>query len=293
MQKTSLTKRALRFESLETRTLMAGNVTAAINEAGNLEIRGDSKSNVVAVTQFNNGEWKVQGLVGTTINGKSSEKFEYSGGMDVSLGRGNDGFAIVKGDLQGELSIRTSDGIDGVALTRLRAWSIFVHTGADTDAILVAKVTVEAPLTEPENPTSLLQSELGTATFQTSSGDDYVLLAKLTAQSVYVSTHGGRDLVGLLGVSADERLYVNVGEGDFDIVGAVKNSAPIANIHGGGNLADSYFSALNSFEEKQIKGFQFNQSFDVYAQQLESLVETYLPLLKQLPGLGGLPNFSL
>lgn len=284
--------RTARLESLEARTLMAGNVTAAITEAGDLEIRGDSKNNIVAVTQFNSGIWKVQGLLGTKINGKNSEKFEYSGGMDVSLGRGHDGFAIVKGNVEGALSIRTSNGIDGVVLTRLTAQSIYVNTGADTDALLVAGVTVQAPLEQPETP-ALLQDGLGVATFQTSSGDDYVLIAKLTAQSVYVHTHTGRDIVGLLGVEADEKLHVNLGDGNLDILAAVKNDAPVANLYGGKDLADGYFHAANSFDEQTATGFEMTQSFDAYYEQLENLVESYLPLVQQLPGLNGLPNLDL
>jgi hypothetical protein len=285
-------QRPMKFENLEARTLMAGNVTAEISEAGNLEILGDSNHNIVAVTQFNSGIWKVQGLLGTKINGKNSEKFEYSGGMDVSLGRGHDGFAIVKGNVEGALNIRTSSGIDGVVLTRLTAQSIYVNTGADTDALLVAKVTVQVREEQPETA-AVLQSEAGTAIFQTSSGDDYVLIAKLTAPSVYVYTNAGRDIVGLLGVEASEKLHVNLGSGNLDILGAVKNSAPVANLFGGEDLSDGYFHAANTFEEENASGFELTQSFDAYFEQLESLVEAYLPLVQQLPGLNGLPNLDL
>jgi hypothetical protein len=289
---TSNLQRSFGFENLEIRTPMAGNVTAAINTAGDLEIRGDSKNNIVAVTQFNNGLWKVQGLLGTKINGGNSAKFEYSGGMDVSLGRGHDGFAIVKGNIEGALNIRTSQGIDGVAITRVTAQSIYVNTGTDTDALLVAKVTVQPLEEQPEIP-ALMEGGLGTAIFQTSSGDDYVLIAKLTAPSVYVYTNAGRDIVGLLGVEASEKLHVNLGSGNLDILAAVKNSAPIANLYGGEDLADGYLHAANTFEEESVNGFELTQSFDAYYEQLENLVETYLPLVQQLPGLNGLPNLDL
>ncbi|MCC7084407.1 MAG: hypothetical protein IT427_05305 [Pirellulales bacterium] len=283
--------RTLRIEQLETRTLMASNVTAAINTAGDLEIRGNSQSNVVAVTQFNSGVWKVAGLLGTTINGKHSEKFEYISGMNVSLGRGNDGLAIVKGNLDGALNVRTSSGFDGVAITRFTACSIYVSTGADTDAVLLADVTLQIPDMESDFAAQT-QGEFGTAIFNTGSGDDYVLLAKLTAPDVCVYTNGGRDIVGLLGVDACDSLSVNMGDGNLDILAVAYSSTPVANLSGGGNPVDSYLHARNSFEEENVTGFQFTQSFDAYADQLETLVETYLPLVQQLPGLGGLPNLG-
>jgi hypothetical protein len=285
-------RRKLGYEGLEARTLMAGNVAAAINQAGNLEIRGDSKDNFVVVTQFNSGEWKLQGVLGTKINGHNSEKFTYRGGMDVSLGRGNDGFEIVKGNLEGALDVRTSNGIDGVALMRFKAWSIFVHTGADTDALLVANVTVSGPDEQP--PTAaLVAGEYGSAIFQTSSGDDYVLLAKLTAANVAVHTHGGRDTVGLLAVTASGELRVNLGDDNLDILAGVKNTAAVASFDGGDGLADIYLHASNSFVEVNTAGFEFDYAFDAYFEQLETLVETYLPLVQQLPGFQGLPQLKL
>ena len=59
--------RPRRFELLETRSLLAGNVTVAVN-AGELDIIGDNANNNIQVTQLVSGAWKISGTA-TLING--------------------------------------------------------------------------------------------------------------------------------------------------------------------------------------------------------------------------------
>src|SRR5437867_2568423 len=83
------------FESLESRRLLAGNVTAADN--GTLvSILGDNKSNQVALSlNAAMTGYVVTGLNGTTVNGAAFAFLNTSGlarNIAVSLGNGDDVF---------------------------------------------------------------------------------------------------------------------------------------------------------------------------------------------------------
>src|SRR3954467_4828191 len=171
-------KRKVGFEHLETRAMMVGNVTAEVLEGGQLFIKGTTKDNFVVVTQLNNGDVKVAGVPGTNtkINGHSSQTFEGVDSLFATMGSGNDGFAITKGTFFGLVEINTGNGIDGVALTHLTAAGVQVNTGANTDVVLAAFVTVNSESTPTDFASvSAQQAELGTFGVNTSDGNDYVL----------------------------------------------------------------------------------------------------------------------
>src|SRR5262249_45868122 len=71
------TNRKLTFQTLESRQLMAGNVSAAVIN-GDLVVKGDVKSNDVAIFQVMQqgqvipGRYFITGLNGTTINNGNS-----------------------------------------------------------------------------------------------------------------------------------------------------------------------------------------------------------------------------
>ena len=64
--------RPRRFELLETRSLLAGNV-GVIQTGGLLTITGDAAANNVQISQLANGDWLVKGIA-TKINGANSQE---------------------------------------------------------------------------------------------------------------------------------------------------------------------------------------------------------------------------
>src|ERR1035438_7958764 len=82
----------LRFEGLESRVMLDGNVTSHIDH-GRLELSGDALNNSIAITQAA-GVITVKGLATTTIDGLKTEKFSGITDLTVELKDGNDSLAI-------------------------------------------------------------------------------------------------------------------------------------------------------------------------------------------------------
>ena len=82
------------FESLENRSMLAGNVTAAVDGGGNLTITGDAKANTIYIAETSSGGWRIQGL-STKINGhaKIFVTAPVTGNITVDMGDGNDRFS--------------------------------------------------------------------------------------------------------------------------------------------------------------------------------------------------------
>lgn len=83
--------RKLKLEHLETRAMLAGNVTVSVS-GGNLLVRGDNSSNQIAIVQVDTGAYAVVGLNGTKVNGSVDPvvKSGVKNNIDVDLKKGND-----------------------------------------------------------------------------------------------------------------------------------------------------------------------------------------------------------
>ena len=116
------TGRPVRFETLEDRKLMAGNITASVvNEE--LVLTGDGLGNQVEVHQTTGNLYKVTGLNGTKINGKADKSFLFDKGIRVDLKGGDDEFkmggTVFFDDVDGNLNINMGAGKDKVTLGRV------------------------------------------------------------------------------------------------------------------------------------------------------------------------------
>src|SRR5262245_56598606 len=121
------------FESLEHRTLLAGNVTAAV-AAGTLALNGDGSGNAIQVWQ-SGANWKVQGL-GTTVNGSFSvQTFAGVTNIVAALEGGNDFIRVFDGVLPGALVVSDSGGNDVAQLSNITAASITVNVGDGRDTV--------------------------------------------------------------------------------------------------------------------------------------------------------------
>jgi hypothetical protein len=158
--KSNRRSRKLSFQSLEERTLMAGDVGAAVSN-GTLTLTGDSNANDVQVVQLIGtdgrlvaGDFIVIGKNGTTINGFSSRSFGNVTNMNVTLGNpgsrntGNDDHFTLGADttdlkattltLAGALVVDMGDGNNQVDLQGVKiGGETVVNTGKDLDVVLV------------------------------------------------------------------------------------------------------------------------------------------------------------
>ncbi len=75
------TSRKLSFQTLEDRSLMAGNVTAAVQNHAALVVTGDNQDNAIEIQQVGDGQFKILVIDGTTkINGQTTATFFRSDG---------------------------------------------------------------------------------------------------------------------------------------------------------------------------------------------------------------------
>ena len=94
MQRTSRKSRALRFETLERRAMLAGDVTVSVVNH-NLVVHSDDGADSITVMQSATGAFQVEGVNGTTINGQSAI-LQPQGINDIAIvmGNGNDSVAV-------------------------------------------------------------------------------------------------------------------------------------------------------------------------------------------------------
>lgn len=130
----SIKRNKLGCEKLETRELMANNVTAFVTSAGDLQILGDSGGNQVLVRDLGGNRYMVSGMEGTTVNGQTFQNFSVtSDRLFASLGAGNDGI-FVDASVIGSINIKTGMGGDLVFVTNtIVSNSVVINTGSELD----------------------------------------------------------------------------------------------------------------------------------------------------------------
>jgi len=119
-------KRKLRLESLESRCLLAGNVTVKV-AGGNLFITGDNNDNVVLVAGTGtSGQYLVEGLTDSAglptnirYNGTNNSSVIVSGvkhSINVDLKGGDDAFGLTNANVKNDVNIEMGAGNDLVAI---------------------------------------------------------------------------------------------------------------------------------------------------------------------------------
>lgn len=120
MRKNRSFHRKLRLESLEGRAMLAGNVTASVDGAGTLKIKGDDLANQIAVVADTGtpGDFRVDGLGTTTINGAgSTASFTGVVNIDIDMQKASDEVHLNDEmshttTLAGNLTVKLADGND-------------------------------------------------------------------------------------------------------------------------------------------------------------------------------------
>jgi hypothetical protein len=171
-----------RFESLEQRHLLAGDVLVNV-VGGNLRIEGDVEANKILITAgAEAGTFVVTGLDGTTLGGETDPVTVTDvRNIHVAMGDGDDLVAVAGASVRGHVAIRTGEGNDRVAV------------GTDGGAAELAGVL----------PEDLAVEVRGSLSIATGAGADQVSVDSTTAALVKVSAGDDNDVVNL---GSDESL---------------------------------------------------------------------------------------
>jgi hypothetical protein len=262
-----------RFEYLERRNPLAGNVTAAV-VGGTLILEGDSSSNSIQVRQLSQTSWEVRGF-DTRINGNSGT-FTANGvlaGVDADLNRGDDFVKIFNGTIATDLAVETNQGADSIQLINLNVNGIAdITTGDGNDSILVSDVEVNGTIESTS-------ADAGAFELQTHGGSDVVNVDRLLATSAYLNLGSGNDSlamtrssfdsglrirasdgtdgVSLNDIDAQDDVWVHMGDGDSDALSVANSSGARGLFRGGNGDGDSLSRSDNNFGAESDHDFEF------------------------------------
>lgn len=189
----------LTVESLEERTVLAGNVVASA-AGGYLTFIGDNEANLLTVTRVGTSSVQVTSTDGTTVNGNATPQTfnNVTQGVLAVLGNGNDELEL-RGSttdlfrVYGTTSINTGEGNDIVRFTNYSTWNgLILLTGGGDDQVF-GQLDAQAP--------SVTVGGLrvdGPAIINTGAGNDNVSLLNSTFQSnVTFDAGAGNDTVDI------------------------------------------------------------------------------------------------
>lgn len=185
-----------RFESLEDRRMLAGNVTANVFQ-GFLVICGDNLANVICVEGVNN-QIKVSGTA-TTINSKSSPALFDTGsgqvcrGIVLDMKGGNDVVKIKNLEVPGwKLDVQLCGGHDVLTIDRVQVCGqVCINGDSGNDTVAITN-----------------SSFSGRVGIRTCDGVDAVVLTKVCITgALCINTDGGVDAVTLTDLQIKEAMH--------------------------------------------------------------------------------------
>jgi hypothetical protein len=256
MSRNTAAIRNMRFENLESRQLLAGDVLVNVVR-GDLVIQGDAADNDIAITAgTERGTFVVTGLNGTTVHqeGQSPANEVTVSGMRrdvrINLGDGNDAVSLADANVRGNVTIRGGAGDDEIAIDETSIdGRLAIDAGTDDDTVNLgsapdAGTTLSDGNGSLEGPLQVrngIHVELG-------SGNDMVSLDRATTRAG-IGVHGGLgdDTIGA-SLTTSKVLAITGGEG-IDTVSLDGVEARHLGVHAGaGNddvtIQDSVFTSL-------------------------------------------------
>jgi hypothetical protein len=248
VQSRSRTARRLGLENLESRQLMAGDVTVSVI-AGDLTITGDGAANGIIMFQMGEGQYRIagvnQGGMATRIRmGNSTASYQTVSGVTddvvINMLGGNDkvtithnpGYALYS-TLPDDLTVRTGNGDDQVFLALLQVGDdVLVDLGGNRDNLTVRDVIVgrddgalghdlnvlgqggtDFVSMSIDNGETIVRGDL-TIDAGTSGDSDYVSLYDVHVfDDLEIRTYGGADGVSMDRCHMDDDLIVETGDG--------------------------------------------------------------------------------
>lgn len=212
----------MQFEQLEDRSLMAGNVAAAV-VGGALSLTGDNQANYLVIHQTGTNRFQVQGIA-TNINfgGQSSRSVTFSNVSDigVDLRGGSDSLTVYNSTLSGSMGIEMGTGNDALSITNARADNFGIVLNDGNDVAALVKVSTPSD---------------GAVGLVAGSGRDAVALNRVTT--------GG--------------LGVEMGSGNFDSLAVAFCNAEIAGFADTGGTNGILTRVGNKFGTQTNSGFRW------------------------------------
>lgn len=213
--------------AMESRTLLAGNVTAEVVD-GVLNIQGDDDANEIQVRETVDGVI-VLGLNGTTINGESDpfiafeSDLEAHGSINIELNAGDDNVQVEGFDLHGSLIVRGGRGDDRLGITAMTIDQRVTFIGGAGDDILYAEGSefthLGAWMGEGDDLVALVDSEItGSLLMTARRGDDRLSLDNtIVERRMTALMNRGNDDVLLTNGTETRHVFIWGGWGD-DVV---------------------------------------------------------------------------
>ncbi|MEY4185379.1 MAG: Peptidyl-prolyl cis-trans isomerase precursor [Planctomycetota bacterium] len=229
-----------RPERLETRCLLAGNVTVSLSEAAVI-VTGDSLANDLELVAAP-GTLTLRGRSGTSINGAQAPFTISSTGTTlnrpllVRLGAGNDVFSVGSdARFSRSVQVQGETGDDTISFTG----SVFdrllsVSAGTGNDSVVFSRITANGALDVAAR--GALQLAMADTTLnrslsvQTATGDDSLVVTDSTINgSVVLLTGRGDDNTAFKNSTLRSSLYVDAGRGrDVVLLDGTKVTGPAA-----------------------------------------------------------------
>ncbi len=248
--------RSCRFESLENRNLLAGDVTASIHK-GDLILKGDNLANGIQITAGTTaGSVKITGIsVGgsaTNINGSSNGSVTltgFSGDIKIKLKGGDDTVSIIDLDVPGKLKIEAGKGNDSVTLDGVTIDGKFkakLSDGNDTLSVIDTQVTGKTKIKGKDGEDEVTIEDSTFTKLRVSLGDDDDTLdisgSEATGKTRF---KGGRGFDTLS--NADDNEFANFKEKNFEDVDSETPSgnSPTLTLSGASSVNEGSIYTLN------------------------------------------------
>jgi hypothetical protein len=227
------------FDCLESRTVLAGNVTISSSN-GILSILGDAAANDIRVQSTAPGSITITGLNGTTLNGGAGPltitnfnknlSIRLNDGDDsveliglhvnkqanIDLGAGNNTLQISNTTFEKEFTIRSGDGNDAISLTNVtldKEFLLFTNGGADTVTLSgVTGLKGEQIQTGAgaDNITITGSTFAKAVGIDAGAGDDQIILADtVLGTGSQINGGPGNDLLGTQNVNLGRNSHVS------------------------------------------------------------------------------------
>ena len=230
MNHSQLRSRRLRFESMESKLLLAADLHAAVVD-GDLVVVGSKGDDVLVIESSDEGTWTITPAGDDSINGSEpGQSVTLSGVVDdlrVSLRNGNDSLTI-KGDnakaiVQGSLSVRGSHGTNQVLVDNVfvgNDLSIRTRESADNISVEVTEVGDELVIRSAMGDDSIKCNDVTVGTdLDVHAGggwydDDVTVRATTIEGDAAFRASRGDNHVNVESIKVSDRTRVKLGTGD-------------------------------------------------------------------------------
>jgi hypothetical protein len=264
----------LRFERLEPRTMLAGDVFVIMDRGGNLQIFGDNRANGIQIDQF--GEITVRGIdaggSATRVNGVANGTVEFEvtgeGDIRVHMRGGNDIVRVGERsddvNATDDLEIDTGNGDDQILITGDTniGDDLEIETGRGADIVDVRNVDVADDMSistgANDDVVRLLAVRIADDTrVNTGEGADriYSNFESTFGGSLRIDMGRGDDFLQLTGSTFNGRVHVNLDRGNDGLcLETSKFTSEVVVFHGGRGDRDTWAINATIFAGEPLLG---------------------------------------